>query len=314
MAASLVTVALFVSNVLPFGSPVTAPSFEFLPIAESEEAEEPEIVFDRALAEEASAEERFIEQPEVYIPPVPFEGSLPEENVFSSVSFFVAENAQAYADFSAENPNLDIETVVWKVNAFLHLPFYSHIVTNYDPNPLLVNPSHRLPAGFAPAELVSVYSGNPDLLATPETAAAFASLRAAANNAGLDLAVVSAYRSAERQQVLFDRQSGDGVVARPYQSEHQTGRALDLWGPGPSGLLDAEGGPLSAVGLWVAENAHYHGFIVRYTEENTHITGFIPEPWHITYVGRAISESMTRQGILSLEEYVARNPGVQITN
>lgn len=248
--------------------------------------------------------------PEVPLPPIPH--TDPNQEIFAVFPFYISENAQAYLDFHAENPDMDAETVVWKVNAFLHLPFYSYIRVNYDPHPLLVNPSHRLPYGFVPAVLIPIYEDNPNLLATPETIEAFRRMRTSINRANMDLAVVSAYRTAERQAVLFGRQSGDGVVARPYQSEHQTGRALDLWGPGPSGLLDAGGGPPSSEGRWIAENAHYYGFIIRYTEYNTHITSFISEPWHITYVTIEIAQYIHQNGILSLEEFVARNPGVRM--
>ena len=243
----------------------------------------------------------------------PTQNILPGQEAFAVFPFYIVENAQAYTEFQAANPHFSAETVVWKVNAFLHLPFYEHIITNYDPNPLLVNPSHRLPYGFTPAYLVQVYEGNPDLLATPETAEAFRLMRQSAQAAGLDLAVVSAYRTAARQEVLFDRQGRvDGAVARPYHSEHQTGRALDLWGPG--GLLDSGGGPPSPTGIWVRENAHNYGFIVRYTEENRHITSFINEPWHITYVSRGIAQYIVNNGLSSLEEFVARYPHWGLTN
>jgi len=234
--------------------------------------------------------------------------TAPGQEAYAAFPFYIPRNAQYYVQFHTENPQFDAETVVWKVNAFLHLPFYAHIQINYDTNPLLVNPSHRLPYGFTPAVLVPVYDGNPNLQATPETAEAFRQMRASANRDGLDLAVVSAYRPATRQRELFERQSGDGVVARPYHSEHQTGRALDLWGPTSSGLLDSDGP--TPTGIWVSENAHNYGFIIRYTEYNTHITGFINEPWHITYVGIQISQHMHQNNLSSLEEFVARNPGV----
>jgi len=233
--------------------------------------------------------------------------TLPGQEAFVVFPFYMPFNAEAYANFQTENPDMDAETVVWKVNAFLHLPFYYHIVTNYDANPLLVNPFHRLPYGFSPAILVPVYDGNPSLLSTPETAEAFRLMRLSAQSYGLDLAVVSAYRPASRQEVLFERQGRvDGVVARPYQSEHQTGRALDLWGP--TGLLDSGDGPPSPTGIWVRGNAHNYGFIVRYTEENTHITGFINEPWHITYVTYPIAQYIVSNNLTSLEEFVARYP------
>ena len=232
----------------------------------------------------------------------------PGQEIYAAFPFYIAENARAYAAFHAENPHLDAETVVWKVNAFLHLPFYSYIRVNRDPNPLLVNPSHRLPYGFVPAFLIPVDERYPEILATPETVEAFRRLRASGLRSNFDFAVLSAYRTAEHQRGLWERQGSDGVVARPYQSEHQTGRALDLWNADRSGFLDGGGGPPSEKGLWIAENAHNYGFIVRYTAENSHITGFINEPWHITYVGVQIAQYMHRNNISSLEEFVARNP------
>jgi len=227
---------------------------------------------------------------------------------FSVFSFYIPENAPLYEYFWYHNPHLYAETVVWKVNAHLHLPFYSYIKVNYNPVPLLVNTFYRLPPGFSPYPLVPVNHAYCFLRATPETVAAFRVLQEAAREAGLDLSVTSAFRTAGRQGELFSAQGyRDGAVARPYHSEHQTGRALDLWGP--DGLLDARGP--SPTGIWVAQNAHLYGFIVRYRAETIDITGYIHEPWHITYVGPEIAMYMYENRILSLEEFVGRNPGRQ---
>jgi len=124
------------------------------------------------------------------------------------------------------------------------------------------------------------------------------------------LTVASAFRTAERQHYLFERQGRrDGTVARPHMSEHQTGRALDL--AGPRGLLDSGNRP-TPQGTWVAANAHRFGFILRYRADTTHITGFIHEPWHITYVGETIAQYMFQNSIFSLEEFVGRNPGATL--
>ena len=234
---------------------------------------------------------------------------LPPEptSPFMAYSFFIPENEEMYAWFHAERPDLDVQTVVWMVNVHLHLPFFDKIFVNEDPNPLLVNSFYRLPAGFVPSNLVRVTHENCNFLATPETAAAFRKLRASASEAGFNITLASAFRPASRQEEIFvDRGARDGRVMRPYHSEHQTGRALDL--RGPHGLLDRSGP--TPTGAWVAENAHLYGFIIRYRAETTHITGIIHEPWHITYVGLGISMYMNENGILSLEEFVGRNPGV----
>jgi len=243
-------------------------------------------------------------------PPMP-EPHPPTESHFSAFSFYIPENAYLYAYFQNRNPNMPAETVVWKVNAHLHLPFYYYIHVNNHPNPLLINPFYRLPPGFAPSTLVPVNNSDCTLRATPETVTAFRALRTSASKSGFNLSVVSAFRTAARQAQLFSaRNYVDGVVARPYHSEHQTGRALDLWGPGSSGLLDA--GRPSPTGRWVAANAHYYGFIIRYRADTTHITGFIHEPWHITYVTVEISMYMHENNILSLEEFVARRPEISL--
>ena len=53
--------------------------------------------------------------------------------------------------------------------------------------------------------------------------------------------------------------------------------------------------------LWIKNNAHKYGFIVRYLEDKTDITGYIYEPWHLRYVGN-IAKFLNKYN-LSLEEY-----------
>jgi D-alanyl-D-alanine carboxypeptidase len=88
---------------------------------------------------------------------------------------------------------------------------------------------------------------------------------------------------------------------------------LDLGDP-TGGLLDrfAERYGLSPTGHWVAENAHRFGFIVRYGLGKRPITGYIYEPWHITYVGLDIAFYMHTNSIPTLEEFVGRNPWVTL--
>jgi len=244
----------------------------------------------------------------IILPPAPYKPLFNEPipaTLFNIFPFYIPENSHLYEYFYYVWYDLLPETVVWKVNAHLHLPFYSHIRINNNPNPLLVNPFYRLPYGFSPYYLVPVNNPYCTLRATPETVTAFKTFRESAIENGFNLTVRSAYRPAQQQARLFANQNFvDGVVARPYHSEHQTGRALDL--SGPQGFLDAFAP--SPTGIWVANNAHYYGFIIRYRADTTHITGFIHEPWHITYVGLNISMYMHSNDILSLEEFVARHP------
>ena len=230
-----------------------------------------------------------------------------ETSPFMAYSFFIPENEAAYAKFYAKRPDLDAETVVWMVNVHLHLPFFYKVFVNYDPYPLLVNPFYRLPAGFVPQNLEPLSHDNCVFLATAETVAAYRRMLASAREDGFNFWIASAYRTAGRQQEIFlARGSRDGFVMRPYHSEHQTGRALDL--RVVEGLLDRRGP--TATGDWVRQNAHLYGFITRYRAETIHITGIVSEPWHVTYVGREIATYMFENNILSLEEFVGRNPGI----
>ena len=56
-------------------------------------------------------------------------------------------------------------------------------------------------------------------------------------------------------------------------------------------------------GRWVAEHAHEFGFILRYPQDKTEITGYSYEPWHIRYVGLTAAEDIYENG-LALEEYL----------
>ncbi|NLI67252.1 MAG: M15 family metallopeptidase, partial [Bacilli bacterium] len=56
-------------------------------------------------------------------------------------------------------------------------------------------------------------------------------------------------------------------------------------------------------GIWLKENAHKFGFIIRYPKDKEHITGYIYEPWHIRYLGVDLATEITEMG-LTYEEYL----------
>jgi D-alanyl-D-alanine carboxypeptidase len=116
----------------------------------------------------------------------------------------------------------------------------------------------------------------------------------------------SGYRSYDYQNQLYtnykatDPEGADTYSARPGFSEHQTGLAIDLNIPGSGGLEDFVG---TEQAEWVSKNARLFGFIIRYTEENQAITGYVSEPWHIRYIGAEHAAKMKETGIISFEEY-----------
>jgi D-alanyl-D-alanine carboxypeptidase-like protein len=91
----------------------------------------------------------------------------------------------------------------------------------------------------------------------PDVARAFDRMAAAARReAGIDLIVVSGYRSDAEQAKLFAAHPDPKWVAPPGKSLHRLGTELDLGPPGAYG--------------WLARNAKRFGFVQRYSWEAWH--------------------------------------------
>ena len=133
----------------------------------------------------------------------------------------------------------------------------------------------------------------------------------AARAEGIYPIVREGYRTEEEQQAIFDEKvqayinegysrsraerTAKEWVALPGTSEHQLGIAVDI-------NADKSKSSNDEVYEWLAENAHEYGFILRYPQGKTEITGTSYEPWHYRYVGEAVALEIYERGIC-LEEY-----------
>lgn len=123
-----------------------------------------------------------------------------------------------------------------------------------------------------------------------------------------DVMVLSAFRSLEDQSRIYNvrvAEKGEAYtrkwVAFPSGSEHHTGLAFDLSRLTDDGkLLDFED---KGAYSWIHKHADRYGFIVRYPENKSKITGISYEPWHFRYVGKPHAEVMTVKNMV-LEEYI----------
>jgi len=219
-------------------------------------------------------------------------------------SFYIEARSGRYEAFAAQRPLLAFDDVVWMVNVDLDKPPYEEVSEVRDPTSLtaLVTKYFYLPADYSPQNLVNIGQ----TMMRAEAAGAMEEMINAAKAEGLRLWVQSGYRSYSIQIGLYAQYSAadgeeeaDRYSARPGHSEHQTGLVADL-----NSITDAFGE--TPEGMWVAENCWQYGFIVRYTAENTEITLYKPEPWHIRYIGREAAAGMRDLGILSFEEYWVR--------
>lgn len=175
---------------------------------------------------------------------------------------------------------------------------------------VVVNKQRPLdPIGWIPDELVWPDIPNPSGEPLhPEAAQAAEQMFIEAQAAGLPFWLVSGYRDFAYQEQLFNNFSANYGVeeaetfsARPGHSEHQTGLAIDISECDGCGLTEAFGD--TPQGIWVRENAHRFGYIMRYHAGEQATVGYVYEPWHFRYVGTEIATDMYENGILNLEDY-----------
>ena len=155
---------------------------------------------------------------------------------------------------------------------------------------IIVNKKHGLSKDYNPGE-------------NPTAKAAFVRLRDDMINQGLNVGrSYSGFRSYDYQKTLYDnyvsrdgQAAADRYSARPGYSEHQTGLVFDLTDKSGNLLEDAR------ASQWLKDNAHNYGFIVRFQAGKEASTGYMPEAWHIRYVGKEAKD--IHDSGLSLEEY-----------
>lgn len=182
---------------------------------------------------------------------------------------------------------------------------------------ILVNKEHPVDQDYKPDDLAEIKYYVPDRSETTrymreEAAEAFHQMVDKAAQDGVELRMTTAYRSYDFQKLLFDNyvaQEGEEQAntfsAKPGQSEHQTGLAVDVSSPSVDYQLSNDYGKTKE-GKWIADNAHRFGFILRFPEGKAEITGYQYEPWHLRYVGLIAAKEIYDEG-LSLEEYLQEN-------
>ncbi|MCB5953357.1 D-alanyl-D-alanine carboxypeptidase family protein [Enterococcus sp. BWT-B8] len=174
--------------------------------------------------------------------------------------------------------------------------------------PILVNSENQLQPDFLPADLVQApFSQGNKWMET--TAAAQLEKLIRFIGGEKDIIVTSAYRSFAEQEKLYNyslcvhgKAYTELYVARPGCSEHQTGLAVDL------GLSDSQNDEIcptfngKEISTRFLERMSEFGFILRYPEGKSRITGIAYEPWHFRYVGCSYSRFIAQHD-WTLEEY-----------
>lgn len=173
----------------------------------------------------------------------------------------------------------------------------------------LVNKNHHIPADYVPDDLVWVnLPSTRDTQLRADAAEHLIQLFNGASAQGLTLYCNSGYRSYATQAALYQWNvemygvaGAELVSARPGMSEHQLGLAMDV----TSATVDfdlVESFGATAEGQFIRDHAHEYGFIVRYPQGKTNITGYAYEPWHLRYLGVPVATAIYNSG-KTMEEF-----------
>lgn len=172
---------------------------------------------------------------------------------------------------------------------------------------LLVNKDHPVPDGLQPeTDAISLVQYpefidgfgvlDNSILLSPRLIEHFTAMVKAADKQGVHQFLISSgYRDEHKQDELYREMGSKRALPAGY-SEHNLGLSLDI-GSTQGEMSEAP------EGLWLKEHAWKYGFILRYPEDKTDITGIRFEPWHFRYVGQPHSAIMHEEGLV-LEQYL----------
>jgi D-alanyl-D-alanine carboxypeptidase len=238
---------------------------------------------------------------------------LPEGHPYSAADFKAVPNRESLLRFGNRIEGLwakEIDGVTWyycyRENAFFFLP---EIVVSGNPPPTTrdargdipighgpVDRDLPLPLNYRPSDLVPVLTGykargyeRREMLLRREAVKVFERLIDHAENEGVNIRMISAFRDAAYQAQLYAaaiERNGffQNSVAKPGHSEHQLGTVVDLTTAEIGGGLSASFENTTAF-RWLKEHRIQYGISLSYPKYKIEVTGYIYEPWHYRYLG-----------------------------
>lgn len=165
-----------------------------------------------------------------------------------------------------------------------------------------INKQHCLPVDYSPKDLVNISDygipADSNFQLREIAITDLKSMIAQAQKDGISLKVISAYRSYQDQQRIFNSwvkqlgiQEATKESAPAGCSQHELGTAVDF------NELDFSFANTPA-GLWLAKNAWQYGWVISYLLNSESSTGYVYEPWHYRYIGVANALEMQKSGLI----------------
>lgn len=229
---------------------------------------------------------------------------------YYNIKNFNVDNIKRYNEYIQKNSDLSIWDAITYVNINLDIPVYTNTkeVENPDDLLVLVNKYNYLSSNYTPEDLgylPGAYGNNVPMrkiIIEP-----FKKLQnAALEEIGINLMPTTAFRGYSFQKTLYNnyvakdgKEAADTYSARPGYSEHQAGLSIDLKNTAIKSDIRLTDDDFN----WLSNNAYRFGFIIRFPEDKTDITGYQFENWHIRYVGDKAAKIIYEED-LTLEEYI----------
>jgi len=211
-----------------------------------------------------------------------------------------------------EPPYYEVDGYVYRIDVSQYLTYIAP--KKAEEYLILANRNHPLSSAYRPSDLVRTKT-NYDKKLRKAAAYALDAMFLEMKALGVcDTTPQSAFRSYEKQVTVYqsylEKESKrhptyteeeiialvQSYSAPPGTSDHQTGLAVDFH---PIGTAFSK----TKSFRYLRDNAHKFGFILRFPQGKTDITGYKYESWHWRFVGREAATAIYERG-LTLEEYL----------
>lgn len=229
---------------------------------------------------------------------------------FLKEKYFIYENLNRYLDYAASNTSVETKDIVSIVNVSADQEWYSNVkeTDTSKGEIMIVNKFNGLSEEYVPEDIMNV-SGTYGYAGRKVSKSIYDDLTLmldSAKNDGYTMLIEQGYRSyadqADAYKTIEDSSgtaAADRQAARAGHSEYQTGLGISL-----NVYKVTEGKNASEGATWLLENSYKYGFIIRYPEGTSDITGFSDDAWRLRYVGREVAEKIHEENI-TFDEYYA---------
>lgn len=238
------------------------------------------------------------------------------ENLFNQLQFFELTpllvfdyqwDENPYIQDCINNRSTNSSTSFTLSNSYFTPYKVQSSITDPTNTNVLISSTYTLAQDYVPSSLqdISTQYAIANVQLQQEAKDAFESMASDAMQASHNFYATVGYRSYETQEAAYNsalarmnEAQADQYTIRPGHSEHQSGLAVNV---ASTYELDVDFSQ-SQTYQWLLENCNNYGFIERYPDTKSTITGVSNEQDHFRYVGKELAQKVTASS-LTYDEY-----------